>query len=731
LNEPLDRVSRTSAALPLMLVGSVLYGALEAALDPGVLGARAQLQAALLSGVPGLAIGALAWALLAALGGWRSAQNTVARWRRATSRDPASDRGPVLRLHAVLIVSLGTLLLWWGLSLPVFTRLFAMQEEGLAIAFAVSLGAVMLVSAMIALMALPALLYRPLSWVDRRCRLPLPRGAVIRYCLYVALPVFLVLTTLSRAHGDLLGTLGQLIAVPLVVVMAGLVAHVWRVVPLPARWRTGVGVAVIAVWSLALTLSGALGARAHGVGDRSLSPTAALGATLVRSSSRRLPARALVNAGAAGAKDGSARPPAATGPFYGPEGGPTQPYNIVWIVVDALRADKLGAVRDGQALTPSLDRLAREAVVFTRAYSQATSTSYSIPSMLTGRDVESITWRWARNRPQLPDAELTLAERLRAHGYQTAFVLSPFIDGSLPGTHQGYQTLTVVKGMKKTRRLWEGRMSPIATARAITNVGDLAPAARPVQPFFLTVYYGEPHSPYVRHAEFAERFPNTSEGNYESDVAFADLHVGQLIEHLRLRAPLWERTIVIVTADHGEEFGEHGGQRHGSGCYVEAVHVPLVVRIPGVAPARIETPVALVDIVPTLIELVGAGRDGPELAGRSLLGPLHATGTADPLRPIFSTAAHQRADQRPRLVHAVRQEGYTLIHRREDDNWALFHAAEDPGERRDISQEPAHAARLRRMQELLTQNLTGNLGQAPVLEAAKVGDVTPPEETGE
>src|SRR6186713_2751129 len=112
----MDRVSRPSGALPLVLIGGIAYGALEAALDPGVLGARAHLQAALLAGVPGLVLGALAWALLASLRGRRVVQNAVSGLRRATSRDPGSDRGPVLRLHAVLIVSVGVLLLWWGLS---------------------------------------------------------------------------------------------------------------------------------------------------------------------------------------------------------------------------------------------------------------------------------------------------------------------------------------------------------------------------------------------------------------------------------------------------------------------------------------------------------------------------------------------------------------------------------------------------------------------------------------
>jgi arylsulfatase A-like enzyme len=698
-----------SSALPLVLLGGVFYGGLEAVLDPGVLGLRAHFQAALLSGAPALVLGAFAWAALAALG--RSSGALVAlQWlRRATSRDPASERAPVLQLHAVLIVGVVILTLWAWLSERVFRALFAVQEEELAIALAVAVSTVMLVGGIAAIFVGAPLIRHPLAWVDRRWRLPLPPAALARYFLYVALPAFLILTALSRAYGDLLGIVGQLIAVPLVLAMAGLVWQVACIRPLPARRQTALGVSLITVWGLALTLGGALRDPVHGVGDRSLSPAAALGATLTRSLAWSAPAAPAFVA----RSDGAAASVTSEVPFFTAEGSPSQRYDVVWIIVDALRADKLGAVRGGQPLTPNLDRLARESVVFSRAYSQASSTTYSVPSMLTGRNVEAIDWQWARNRPQLPVSELTLAERLVAHGYQTAFVLSPFMEGSLKGSHQGYTTRAVVKGLKKTRRAWLTRMSPIATARAIATVGDLAPAARPSRPFFLTVYYAEPHAPYVRHAEFGERFPETSVGSYEADVAFADLHLGQLLEHLRLRAPLWENTIVVVTADHGEEFGEHGSRRHGHGCHVEAVHVPLLLRIPGVAPAQIATPVALVDIVPTLIELVGAPRGGPALSGRSLLEPIRDPGQVDEERPIFSTTAQQRADRGPLLVRAVRQAGYTLIHTRESQAWAFFQMEEDPTEQHDLSEEPAHAARARSMRELLENNHTGNVGQPP------------------
>lgn len=690
-----------------MLVAGVLYGALEATLDPGVLGLRAHVQAALLAGLPALLLGALAWAGLVARRAWGQPGLALAWLERATRRDATSDREPVLTLHAVLITAVSLLSAWAWLSRRIFGVLFAMQEEELAIAAAVGVSTLMIGTAMSALWVAPRLLRRPLAWIDRRWTLPLPPSALGRYGLYVALPAFLILTALSRAYGDLLGVAGQVISIPLVLVTAGLLVRAGRPWRVSERQRRVAGASVLVGWGVAVVLGGVLRERAHGVGDRSSSPAAALGATLARALVPKSTASARVSA----ASELAPEAVTAQGPFFTPPGSAGRPHNIVWIIVDALRADKVGAVRAGLPLTPSLDRLAGESVVFTRAYSQGSSTSYSIPSMLAGRDVDAITWVWSRERPQLPDSELTLAERLKGHGYQTAFVLSPFINGSLEGTHQGYQIKTVVAGNKKTRKLWQTRMSPIATARAIATVGDLSPGAQPSRPFFLTVYYGEPHAPYVRHAEVAERFPDTTEASYEADVAFTDLHLGQLLDNLRIRTLLWQDTVVIVTADHGEEFGEHGRRRHGHGCYVEAVHVPLLVRIPGVVPARIDSPVALVDVVPTLIELVGAPRGGSELSGRSLLLPIHKGGQLDRTRPIFSVAAQQRADHGPTLVRAVRQDGYTLIHRREEDSIALFHTDADPAERRDLAAAPAHADRARRMLGLLEAHLTGNAGQ--------------------
>lgn len=691
-----------------MIAGAMLVGAIEAMLDEAVRGARAHVEAALLAGALGLVLGVLAAVVMGALRRHGGVARIVAWLHRSTSRDRTADRQPVLRLHAVLIAALVPLAVWIAISRPLLTALLSLQEEDLAVALAIALS-----SSMIALEAwcvsCARWLERPLAWVDRRWPLPLPPWAGVRYALYVAAPVFVLLLGFARRYGDLLGMASKLLALPLVVVGAGLVAHAWRRVrPSAPRARNAAALVLLGVWFAGVLVVARQGSQA--VTERSSSPAGALGALVVRPLTLRGPARV--------ASEGEAAPvdsqPSAPSTFLGLPASASRKYNVVWVIIDAMRADRLGASRRGQSITPNLDRLANESVVFTRAYSQAAATSYAIPSMLTGRNVDAIAWEWAHQRPQLPSSEVTLAERLAARGYQSALVVSQFISGSLKGLQQGYQKTSATAGDKKTSRSWAQRTSPIASARSLSIIGSLAPGPRADRPFFLTVYYGDPHSPYINHEEFGDRFPNTEPGRYDAEIAFVDLHLGQLIDYLRIRSPLWNDTILIVTADHGEEFGEHGRKRHGHSCHVESVHVPLILRVPGLPPARVDTPVALVDLVPTLIELVGAPRDGADaLSGSSLLIPLEQPARVDRRRAILSTAAHQRSNQAAFLARCARQDGFALFHRQRGDtqSWALFHTDEDPREAHDVSSDPAHGERLRRMQQLLASSLTGNIGQ--------------------
>ena len=278
-------------------------------------------------------------------------------------------------------------------------------------------------------------------------------------------------------------------------------------------------------------------------------------------------------------------------------------YNILWIVVDAVRADHVSALGYKKKTTPYLEFLAKESLVFTQAYSQSSATMLSIPSMLAGRHVGAVTWQKGQNRLQVDASVETFAERLKREGYRTGFVVDGYLKKNLPGMLQGFDYVKSTWLDGKTRP-WNDRSAAMASAYALEFLEREHNPKKQKQPFFLTVYTADPHFTYVEHPEVPS-FGRGDQARYDNEIAYSDRYIGFLIEYLRAKPPLLDNTIVIITSDHGEEFDEHGGKQHATSCYEESLHVPLFVRIPGLPAARIDARVGLNDIVPTLAELLG------------------------------------------------------------------------------------------------------------------------------
>ena len=165
----------------------------------------------------------------------------------------------------------------------------------------------------------------------------------------------------------------------------------------------------------------------------------------------------------------------------------------------------------------------------------------------------------------------------------------------------------------------------------------------------------------------------------------------------------------MFTSDHVEEFGEHGGTIHSRTCYDEVIHVPLIVRVPGFRGERVKQRVALVDIVPTLLELIGAPPDAMSLAGQSLLVPVQEPAAVDPSRPMFCSIYQLLGGRKPFFTRAVRNGEYTLMHEMLSDRVELYDARRDRGEEHDLSEEPERAEAIADLKALLSQSLTGNL----------------------
>ena len=419
--------------------------------------------------------------------------------------------------------------------------------------------------------------------------------------------------------------------------------------------------------------------------------------------------------------------------------------DVVLVYVDTLRADRLGYSGHARARTPNLDGWAREGVRFTRAYTPSPWTFPATASLFTGlypaahgggidgspRDLS----RTPRPR-RIGEGFTTLAESLRADGYRTALIASnPYL---MQGNQQGFEHVDVVKQSADQR---------------VDAALDWLSTTPSDEPCFLVLHLIDVHEPNRAPPELIEQDPvlrgladnevvyasrwrkvyagktpaperefgvyrARREALYDTSIQHVDRELGRLVSSAGARArPL----LLVFTADHGEEFWDHVelerarfddprghyGIGHGHTLFEELVRVPLFLHARGLAPATVEAPVSLVDLLPTIVELVGARHDAP-LQGRSLVPGL--TGSALEERPLFFSEPCFGGDQR-----AILSQDQKLIES-EGAGRFLFDLATDPLERTDLAS--ASSARLADLTSELehhrreSEELRGRLGGA-------------------
>ncbi len=302
---------------------------------------------------------------------------------------------------------------------------------------------------------------------------------------------------------------------------------------------------------------------------------------------------------------------------------------VVLITIDTLRYD-LGYLGASRPISPRLDELVRESVLFERAYSLASYTAKSLPPMLIGRYC-SETHRGYAHFNRFEKTDTFLAERLQQASIPSVSVQGHWYFFKNYGMERGFSRIDSSAQPKQAQA--EGDRT--STSEQLTDAA-LAELARPEladKPFFLWTHYTDPHAEYVEHEGFD--FGKDGRARYDGEVAYVDHHVGRLLDGLR-KSPFWAKTAVIVTSDHGEAFGEHGLIRHGFELWEELVRVPLIVRVPGVTPRRIKTRRSVIDLVPTVLELfrlpLPEGDDA--LSGQSLVPDLLTPGEPS-ARPIL------------------------------------------------------------------------------------------------
>ncbi len=359
--------------------------------------------------------------------------------------------------------------------------------------------------------------------------------------------------------------------------------------------------------------------------------------------------------------------------------------------------------------TPNLDTLAANGVVFNRAYATSPWTMPSVASMFTSKMpsrhlVETI-------ESQLSDDETTLAELLKDQGFATCGAVSHHLLQEKYGFHQGFDVYD-------ERAAGEHKS---VTSAQITDTAIEWLRGGFDSPFFLFLHYFDPHYNYMHHEAFDQtswyqgyltpgmniwylrsRRPWLTPddirymiGLHREEIAFTDHHIGRLLDELD-RLGLKEDTLVIFVADHGEEFMRHGWIGHTRTLYEELLQVPFIVSLPGtISPGVVNSPVSIVDIVPTITDLLDIQVDNSGWDGRTLAFEILNGKELDRAREIYAEVSFgPRNIHEPFADRAIEKVAYKtsvvsgsnkLIHDLQYDTWELFDLIDDPHELRNLA----------------------------------------------
>jgi len=362
--------------------------------------------------------------------------------------------------------------------------------------------------------------------------------------------------------------------------------------------------------------------------------------------------------------------------------------NLLLISIDTLRADRLGLFGYARKTSPHLDALAHDSLVFTRAVASSSWTLPSFASMMTS--LYSSTHRCWGFSSALADAHTTLAEILAANGFATAAVVSHLFLAQQHGLDQGFADYDETLVLENPAESHRAITSPRVTARGLDW---LSQPGRDDSRWFLWLHYFDPHAVYRRHSDLEIDFPIESDSDrYDGEIAFTDRAIGDLLDTLA-RSNRLDDTLVVVVADHGEEFGDHGGEGHGLTLFREVLRVPLLIRLPGGAHARVDALVRTVDLMPTLLELLGIDAEGHGAVweGASLLPLLRGEDS-----PEMAALSELRVDRAHRL-DSIERGRWKLILDQSEGSFSLFDVESDPEESVDRSEEnPRIVAELER-----------------------------------
>lgn len=359
--------------------------------------------------------------------------------------------------------------------------------------------------------------------------------------------------------------------------------------------------------------------------------------------------------------------------------------NLLFVTLDTVRADRFSCYGNEGIRTPTIDRLAAGGILFANAIAPAPLTLPSHVTMMTGL-YPAVHGVRDNSTFRLSDRATTLAEILRERGYRTGAVVGAFVLDSSFGLDQGFEfydddfpdpartammTLTGEEGRQIRLRKINERSAPSVTGTAIAWLRENAG-----ERFFLWVHYYDPHLPYTPPEPWAAEYVNNP---YDGEIAFVDRNLGEVIDELS-RRDLLDETLVVIAGDHGESLGEHGEKTHGVFIYESIVRVPLILSYRGNLPRgkKIDTVVSLVDLVPTILDLLEIESE-TNFDGVSLVGFIEDDEPGD--RAVFSESMFPYLNYGWGKLYGVREGQWKYILA---PNPELYDLSEDPGETRNV-----------------------------------------------
>lgn len=364
--------------------------------------------------------------------------------------------------------------------------------------------------------------------------------------------------------------------------------------------------------------------------------------------------------------------------------------NVVLLSIDDLRPDRLSVYGEERQTAPALDRLAAESVVFENAYSTSSWTLPSHVSMLTGLHPKTHGAFLGMTRPR--EGVPMLSEILRDAGYRTIAITAGGWVSEGFGFARGFDEFDIVfrpgqavkKAIKDLKAIpldqpyflffhTFGVHCPFVAPEQYREMFDTRPAE---DHFDLTDKCGDTH---LQDMELTDGQVAFVSDRYDAGIRWTNDRLRWIFTYLKKRGDL-QNTVVVVTSDHGEEFKEHGRMGHGRALYAETLRVPLLIRAPGVTPGRRESPASLVDLAPTVLDLLGLPIEGME--GTSLAPRMRSGDGAGVPRPVYAET-NLRGEKARSVVYGGRQ----LIVDLKTSRSEIFDLARDPAQERPLGPE--------------------------------------------